>query len=241
MKITFKNMATVKRIAEACNKPLADKQKKLDKIAALADEIDQLDKSMDLMQQAIAPITGGKKVEDILVRVTSNGVSKWIPNPEKWKWNETEKVWEEIEDAAPAGESAEEAASRELMEETGIQIAPSHMQQFRTFSKPGRDPRGWTVSTAFIQFVDPEKVKAKAGDDAKEAAWFDVIIGRESTGPDIYRVRLVHGDDKAYAIFRMLPEGGAIDAPRLEILESGGLAFDHGDIAAYTAAWLMRR
>lgn len=139
------------------------------------------------------------------------------------------------------GESAEEAASRELMEETGIQIEPLKMQQFRTFSKPGRDPRGWTVSTAFIQFVDPEKVKAKAGDDAKEAAWFDVIIGRESTGPDIYRVRLVHGDDKAYAIFRMLPEGGAIDAPRLEILESGGLAFDHGDIAAYTAAWLMRR
>ena len=117
MKITFKNMATVKRIAEACNKPLADKQKKLDKIAALADEIDQLDKSMDLMQQAIAPITGGKKVEDILVRVTSNGVSKWIPNPEKWKWNETEKVWEEIEDAAPAGESAEEAAEREAAAE----------------------------------------------------------------------------------------------------------------------------
>ena len=139
------------------------------------------------------------------------------------------------------GESAEEAASRELMEETGIQIAPSHMQQFRTFSKPGRDPRGWTVSTAFIQFVDPKFVKPVAGDDAKAAAWFDIAIVREP-GPDsIYSVRLMHETSKAYAVFRMLPNESGIAIPQLEILESGGLAFDHGDIAAYTAAWLMRR
>lgn len=139
------------------------------------------------------------------------------------------------------GESAEEAASRELMEETGIQIDPSMMQQFRTFSKPGRDPRGWTVSTAFIQFVDPKLVKPIAGDDAKDAAWFDIMIGREPGEGYVYSIRLMHGDSRAYTIFRMIPEPDGIAMPRLEILESGGLAFDHGDIAAYAAAWLMTR
>ncbi len=139
------------------------------------------------------------------------------------------------------GESAEQAASRELMEETGICIDPAQMQQFRTFSKPGRDPRGWTVSTAFIQFVDPKLVKPQAGDDARDAAWFDVTIDRDPADDSRFTVHLTHENSHASASFRLLSEKEAIEVPCLEILESDGLAFDHGDIAAYTAAWLLRR
>src|SRR5262245_44480516 len=40
------------------------------------------------------------------------------------------------------GESLEEAARRELREETGISV--KELEQLRTFGEPGRDPRGWT-------------------------------------------------------------------------------------------------
>jgi len=66
-------------------------------------------------------------------------------------------------------EPLEAAARRELREETGLEVG--ELTQMRTFGDPGRDPRGWTVSIAFVTFVDPTSVKPQAGDDAAEAAW----------------------------------------------------------------------
>lgn len=67
------------------------------------------------------------------------------------------------------GESAENAVVRELREETGLQV--SKLQQLITASKPGRDPRGWTVSVVFIGFMSEERVILSAGDDAALADW----------------------------------------------------------------------
>ena len=69
-------------------------------------------------------------------------------------------------------EELEIAAKRELEEETGVKNVS--VKQLHTFGKIGRDPRGRTVSVAYLAFVDAEQVKIKAGDDAKEAQWFDV-------------------------------------------------------------------
>ena len=66
------------------------------------------------------------------------------------------------------GESPLEAARRELAEETAISSAL--FLESRTFGNPGRDPRGWVVSVAFIALVDA-KQKAKPGDDATQACW----------------------------------------------------------------------
>jgi 8-oxo-dGTP diphosphatase len=66
------------------------------------------------------------------------------------------------------GESLEQAAMRELKEETGITDVT--LRQVAAFSDPHRDPRGWTVSVAFSGWVS--KQFAEAGDDAKEATWF---------------------------------------------------------------------
>lgn len=70
-----------------------------------------------------------------------------------------------------ADEDLEDAARRELMEETGVKI--NVMLQIGAFGKPGRDPRQRTVSIVYMTDVDTT-VKASAGDDAGDAQWFDV-------------------------------------------------------------------
>lgn len=62
------------------------------------------------------------------------------------------------------------AARRELEEETGVVL--TEFEQLHTFGDPGRDPRGWTVSVAYLARVNPAEVKAKAADDAAEVKWF---------------------------------------------------------------------
>ena len=62
------------------------------------------------------------------------------------------------------------AARRELEEETGAKV--SELEQLYTAGDPGRDPRGWTVSVAFLTRVEPDAISAKAADDAEEVGWF---------------------------------------------------------------------
>ncbi len=68
------------------------------------------------------------------------------------------------------GEAPLEAARREMAEETGL--ADLAMNQFHTFGKPGRDPRGWVVTVAHWTVVRTDRVHLQAGDDAAAARWF---------------------------------------------------------------------
>ena len=62
------------------------------------------------------------------------------------------------------GETTEAAARRELLEETGL--TARDLRLVGVYSKPGRDPRGWTISVAYLISVgDGAPV---AGDDAAE-------------------------------------------------------------------------
>ena len=68
-------------------------------------------------------------------------------------------------------EDLEEAARRELFEETNIET--DEMTQIGTFGKPYRDPRGHMISVAYqTNLIENQKVKAK--DDAKEVKWFSI-------------------------------------------------------------------
>jgi len=67
-------------------------------------------------------------------------------------------------------EDLPDAARRELVEETGLDV--DTLEQFRTFGKPGRDPRGRQVTVAYIADVSRELPAPRAGDDAAEAKWF---------------------------------------------------------------------
>jgi 8-oxo-dGTP diphosphatase len=69
-------------------------------------------------------------------------------------------------------ETAEECAQRELMEETGLKNIS--LEQFYTFSKVDRDPRGRTISIAFRAVVEKSEYLLKAGDDARKAEWFPI-------------------------------------------------------------------
>lgn len=72
---------------------------------------------------------------------------------------------------AEEGETIEQTVARELMEETHLEDLD--LRQFHTFSRPGRDPRGWTVSVAFLACINRNQMEAvKGGDDAMQARWF---------------------------------------------------------------------
>ena len=66
-------------------------------------------------------------------------------------------------------EPLEAAARRELYEETGVEA--EQLTQLHTFGDPGRDPRGRTISVAYLAIVDAAKLKPRAADDAAEAGW----------------------------------------------------------------------
>jgi 8-oxo-dGTP diphosphatase len=68
-------------------------------------------------------------------------------------------------------ESLEEAARRELEEETGVREV--YLEQLYTFGSPKRDPRGRVITVAYVALVT-EEVTARAGDDAAEAQWHSV-------------------------------------------------------------------
>jgi 8-oxo-dGTP diphosphatase len=68
-------------------------------------------------------------------------------------------------------ESAETAARRELAEETGLTDATGpHLEQLRTYSEPGRDPRMRVVSVAFAALL-PGPPEPRGGSDAAQARW----------------------------------------------------------------------
>jgi 8-oxo-dGTP diphosphatase len=68
------------------------------------------------------------------------------------------------------GESPEEAARRELCEETGL--SAGELTQVGAFGDPGRDPRGWVVSVAYVVRLKTTSNVAVAGDDASKVRWW---------------------------------------------------------------------
>ena len=65
-------------------------------------------------------------------------------------------------------ESLENAAARELQEETGLKGIK--LEQIGAFGDPGRDPRGHTVSVVFAAVLE-KRQEARAADDASDAQW----------------------------------------------------------------------
>lgn len=129
-------------------------------------------------------------------------------------------------------ETVEEAACRELKEETNLDHIP--LELVNIFSNPKRDPRSWVVTGAYVGVATEEEVvDMKPLDDARGAAWFDVEFYRVED--HIYQMKLRKDDvvlsAKGKKIRRPSNIGGAFE---LEMLEQDGLAFDHGEIILYT-------
>lgn len=77
-------------------------------------------------------------------------------------------------------ESADDAALRELREETNIDGASLHLEQVHTYSEPDRDPRGRVVTVAYLA-IAPGLPEPEGGSDARRAEWMpmdDVLAGK---------------------------------------------------------------
>ncbi len=69
-------------------------------------------------------------------------------------------------------EELEDAAVRELAEETGLGNVA--LEQIHTFGNVGRDPRGRQITIVFMGIAAEGRTRIKAGDDAAKAQWFDI-------------------------------------------------------------------
>jgi ADP-ribose pyrophosphatase YjhB (NUDIX family) len=65
---------------------------------------------------------------------------------------------------ADQGETIEQTAARELEEETGLSGIP--MRLVGVYSAPGRDPRGWTVTAAYVACLPQGTLRAIAADES---------------------------------------------------------------------------
>ena len=68
-------------------------------------------------------------------------------------------------------ETTEQCAIRELEEETGLKI--TDIRQLAAYSKPDRDPRGRTITVAYLAVVG-QPLPVEGLDDAAKAQWFPV-------------------------------------------------------------------
>ena len=66
-------------------------------------------------------------------------------------------------------ETTEQCAVRELEEETSLKV--NEVRQIGAYSKLDRDPRGRTITVAYLAIVDAP-VAVKGQDDAAKTAWF---------------------------------------------------------------------
>jgi len=126
-------------------------------------------------------------------------------------------------------ETVEAAARRELEEETGIRA--ENLKQLYAFSKPGRDPRTWVVTVAYIACVEYDPTQVVAGDDAVDAQWF-AVASEEQDG--LISLKLTSENELLTACLRQVPQ-----SEEYEIIKNNGLAFDHAAIITCALAGIL--
>lgn len=136
---------------------------------------------------------------------------------------------------AKEGESLEQTAQRELQEETGVGC--SFLEQLHTTSTVDRDPRTRVISAAYMALVNGNEYELHAGDDAVAAEWFTVDLQQETgsacklllTGKQVVLSAKVEQKQPRWA-----------PVPKLQLVESHGIAFDHAQIIAYAVLQLRK-
>lgn len=72
-------------------------------------------------------------------------------------------------------EDLDNAAIRELKEETNLPIETFYLEQFHTFSTPNRDPRSRVITVGYYALIKPNLAPlVYAGGDASHAQWHSI-------------------------------------------------------------------
>ncbi|WP_313129573.1 NUDIX hydrolase [Anaerocolumna sp.] len=139
-------------------------------------------------------------------------------------------------------ESLDEAALRELKEETNIDNI--YMEQLYTWGDVGRDPRTRVISASYMSLVDSSTLNIKASDDADDAKWFTVscrLYQEQKTVTEqgyilqkLFKLNLSNDENNLSAIVKTIKTvEGKVTKVEREVVESNGIAFDHAKIIEY--------
>ena len=106
-------------------------------------------------------------VDIVILTMRENRLEVLLVRRRHWPF---EGMW-----AIPGGfvnmrESLDEAARRELQEETGV--LDVYIEQLYTFGDPDRDPRTRVITVVYYALARPDQIEFRAADDAADARWF---------------------------------------------------------------------
>lgn len=130
------------------------------------------------------------------------------------------------------------AAKRELLEETGVDDVA--IEQLHTWGEAWRDPRARIVTVAYLALLD-EGRELKAGDDAADAAWFDIKLSKKEEVEEVnnqgrtriktkYELALVNEEKKVELVATVdvsYNKTGIMKEYQYQVLTSNHIAFDH--------------
>lgn len=114
-----------------------------------------------------------------------------------------------------AEEDLLDAAHRELSEETGLG-RDEHLEQLATYGAPDRDPRGRTITVAWLALT-PSAGDPTAGTDAVEAAWWPVSRALATDLAFDHDVILRDGVERARAKLEYSSLGAAFCPPEFTV------------------------
>lgn len=131
-------------------------------------------------------------------------------------------------------EDVKEAAKRELYEETGLEGV--EVTQLYCWGNYERDPRTRIITVSYLAMAE-EGLKVKAGDDAADALWFDVLLKESGSEMKEGHIRC----DKHIIELSNVERGLVISAsvlketdvnnifgePEYKVIDTDKIAFDH--------------
>ncbi len=152
--------------------------------------------------------------------------------------------------ATPGGfvdlkENLIDGAARELEEETGVKGLP--LQQLYTWGDYDRDPRWRVITTSFLALVEGD-IPVKAGDDASDALWMDASVTLvekdELSNAEVWKLELKNEEHNVTlgALVKITRSTHPLlSQERYELLESQGLAADHGCLVTQALLYIKER
>lgn len=117
-------------------------------------------------------------------------------------------------------ENLDQAAKRELREETGLQPTAVHLEQLASYGDPERDPRMRVVTVAYLTLA-PNLPTPTAGTDAAAAEWADVnelLATPRRLAFDHHRI-LRDGVERARAKLEYTPLAASFCPPQFTVAE----------------------
>jgi len=136
-------------------------------------------------------------------------------------------------------ESLDESALRVLRNETNIDDI--YMEQLYTWGEVNRDPRTRVISSSYMALVDSKSLNIKAGNNEDDARWFSVkynLLEEKKIAVEqgfiyekIVEIKLCDDSEELYSRIKIKENiDGKVNR---EVIETKGIAFDHGKFIEY--------